>query len=303
MFVIILIQIEIILLAAVGFLITKKGMLSNDARRDLTNVVIYIILPCNIFESFRVQVTPELLKNCAIVFLIALGAQLLYIVINKFLYSRFPTERRIVMQYATICNNAGFMGLPVIGSVFGAQGVLYGSIVLIPIRLFMWTSGLALFTDTDKKRRFKKLATHPCIWAVILGFGYMFLPFELPKFLTSAIHALGACTTALSMMIVGSILSDISIKTVFSKDSFYFSFIRLAAIPAVIFIVLKLLRIDPVVTGVSVLSAAMPAAMITAMLAEKYGRDSDFASKLIFVSTLLSLVTLPLIAAVLKLNF
>ncbi len=130
----------------------------------------------------------------------------------------------------------------------------------------------------------------------------MFLPFELQQFLSSTIHALGACTTALSMMIVGSILSDINIKTVFSKACFYFSFIRLVAIPAVIFIVLKLFRVDPVVTGVSVLSTAMPAAMITAMLAEKYGRDSDFASKLIFVSTLLSLVTLPLIAAVLKLN-
>ncbi len=131
-------------------------MLSNDARRDLTNVVIYIILraislsPSGAGNAGASEKLRHYIFNRP-------RAQLLYIVINKFLYTDFPTERRIVMQYATICNNAGFMGLPVIGSVFGAQGVLYGSIVLIPIRLFMWTSGLALFTDTIIKGGLKSL--------------------------------------------------------------------------------------------------------------------------------------------------
>lgn len=296
------IQIEIILLVAVGYFITKKGIMGASTRKDLTDVVIYVILPCNIFNSFNIDVTAELLRNCGLVFIIAFGAQLLYMVLNRVLYRRFPAEKRVVMQYATICNNAGFMGLPVIESVFGATGVVYGSIVLIPMRLFMWTAGLALFTQTDKKDAFKRLATHPCIWAVILGFGYMFLPFELPTFLSGAITAIGSCTTALSMIIVGSILSEINLKTVFDKACFYFSFIRLIAIPAVIYIVLRLLHVAPLVTGVSVLSSAMPAAMITAMLAQKYGQDSAFASKMLFVSTVLSLITLPAVAWVLKMN-
>jgi predicted permease len=286
----------------VGYFITKKGIMGASTRKDLTDIVIYVILPCNIFNSFNIDVTAELLRNCGVVFIIAFGAQLLYVVFNRVLYNRFPQEKRVVMQYATICNNAGFMGLPVIDSVFGATGVVYGSIVLIPIRLFMWTAGLALFTQTNKKDAFKRLATHPCIWAVILGFGYMFLPFELPSFLSGAITAVGSCTTALSMIIVGSILSEINLKTVFDKACFYFSFIRLIAIPAVIYIVLRVIGTDPLVTGVSVLSSAMPAAMITAMLAQKYGQDAAFASKMLFVSTVLSLITLPLIAWVLKMN-
>lgn len=299
---IIQIQIEIIILVAVGFFAAKKGIFSPEARRDMTNVVIYIILPCNIFHSFETQLSTGMLRECAVVFAIALGAQLLYMVLNRILYNRIPIERRVVMQYATICNNAGFMGLPVIESVFGATGILYGSIVLIPMRIFMWTAGLSLFTRTDKKQQFKRLATHPCIWAVILGFAYLFSPLRLPEFLSSTINVIGSCTTAMSMIVVGSILSDVDFRKVFEKAVFYFSFIRLIAIPAVIFIVLKLIGIDPVVIGVSVLSSAMPAATVTAMLSHKYGRDSAFASKLIFVSTLLSLVTLPLIAAVLTSN-
>lgn len=296
---IIQIQIQIFILVAVGFIIGKKKIFGPEARRDMTNVVIYVLLPCNIFHSFETQLSADMLRECAIVFVIAMGAQLLYIVLNRILYNRYPIERRIVMQYATICNNAGFMGLPVIESVFGAAGILYGSIVLIPMRLFMWTAGLSLFTKTDKKQQFKRLATHPCIWAVILGFAYLFSPVRLPAFLSNTINIIGSCTTAMSMIVVGSILSDVDFRTVFDKAYYYYSFIRLLAIPAFVFIVLKLLGVDPVVTGVSVLSTAMPAATVTAMLSHKYGRDSAFASKLIFVSTLLSLFTLPVIAAVL----
>lgn len=296
---IIQIQLQIIILVAVGFFITKIGLFSAKARSDMTNVVIYVILPCNIFHSFETGMTTSLLGQSAIVFGIAFAVQLLYLALNPILYRRFPKERRVIMQYATICNNAGFMGLPVIETVFGATGVLYGAIVLIPIRLFMWTFGLSLFTKSDKKQQFKRLATHPCIWAVILGFAYLFSPVRLPGFMSSSINLIGSITTPLAMIIVGSILTEIKFKTVFSKATLYFSFIRLVAIPGSIFAILKLFGADPIVAGVSVLSAAMPAALITAMLAQKYGQDSEFASKLIFVSTLLSLVTLPLIAYIL----
>jgi predicted permease len=130
----------------------------------------------------------------------------------------------------------------------------------------MCTVGLSLFTKSDKKQSLKRLATHPCIWAVILGFAYLFIPWKLPSFLSDAITLLGRCTMPLAMLIVGSILSEINFRTVFEKSAFYNSAIRLVALPAVIFIVLKLIGTDPIVMGVSVLSAAMPAALVTAML-------------------------------------
>jgi predicted permease len=294
------IQLEIFILVAVGFFITKKGIFGLEARRDMTNVVIYIILPCNIFHSFETALTFDLLRQCGIVFIIAMGMQLLYMVLNKFIYNRFQPERRVVAKYATIVNNASFMGLPVIDSVFGTTGTLYGSIVLIPIRLFMWTVGLSLFTSLDNKQKFKQLATHPAIWAVILGFAYLFSPIRLPAFISGTINIVGSCITAMSMIIVGSILSEVDFRTLFDKACFYYSAFRLLLIPGIIFAVLRLIGVDPVVTGVSVLSSAMPAPTISAMLAKKYGADAGFAAKLIFVSTLLSLVTLPFIAWVLQ---
>ena len=292
-------QLTLLIIVAVGFGVTKAGIFSQKTRADVTNIVIYVILPCNIFSSFHKGLSAETLRQCAVVLFAALGLQLLYIVLNRLLYIKFPLERRVVIQYATIVNNASFMGLPVIGSVFGPIGVLYGSIVLIPMRIFMWTAGLSLFTKTDNKQRIKLLATHPCIWAVIFGFAFAFTPVELPEFLSSAIVAVGSCTMALSMIVVGSILSEVDLKHILDKDCFYYSIIRLIIVPAIVFGTLTLLNVDPTTNGVVVLSSAMPAAVTTAMLAEKYNQDYAFASKTIFTSTILSLVTLPIIAVLL----
>lgn len=278
----------------------KGGILSGKTRTELTNLVIYVILPCNIFNAFLRGITPEMLRHSGVILLCAFGLQFLVFLLNKVIYVRIPNEKSVILKYTTISNNSAFMGLPILGAVFGDIGVLYGSIFLIPMRILMWTSGLSLFTSLDGKKQIKNLITHPCMLAVFLGFGYVFAPFSLPSFLADAIRWVGEVTRVMPMIIVGSILSEVKLREVLDKHCFYFSFFRLFAIPAVMFFALRLLDLDPVVVGVSVLMAAMPSAIVTAMLAEKYGQDSVFASKTVFVSTILSLITLPLIAMALE---
>jgi predicted permease len=294
------IQLEILLLIAAGYLITKKGVFTSKSRGELTNLVIYIILPCNIFASFHKGMTRETLIACATILVISVALQAMYILLNKFLYRKISPERQTVLKYATICNNSGFMGIPIMGAVFGDLGQVYGAVNLIPIRVSMWTAGMSMFTATDFKTKFKTLATHPCIWAVILGFVYALVPFELPGFVLGAIDVVGDCVTALTMFIVGSILAGVRVREALDKHCFYYSAIRLVLIPALVYGALLLIGVDATVRGVAVLSAAMPAATTTAMLAEKYcARDSgsaEFAAKLIFVSTALSLVTLPVLS-------
>ena len=290
----------ILILIAAGFAITKAGIMTKTTRADLIDIVLYVVLPCNIFGAFHKGTTPEVLRQCVIVIIAAFGMQLLYFIINRTAYNRIPYERRVVFQYATIVNNAAFIGLPVIGIVLGPTGVLYGSIALIPMRIFMWTMGLALFTDMELKRRLKVLATHPCIWAVILGFAYIFVPFELPGLLMDTINAVSACTIVLPMFVIGSILSDVNPRDLLDKDCLYYSLIRLVIIPAIMLGAMLLLHLDPLVTSVMVLLAAMPSSTTSVMLAEKYGRDSNFAAKTIIISTILSIVTLPLITEALK---
>ena len=296
---IIQLQLQIFLLVAIGYLLSKLGMLVLVTRKQLTDLVIYVILPCNIVESFQVDLTHDLLISAGIVLVLGFAAQGLYALLNLFLYRRFDARRQINLKYGTICSNAGFMGLPLSLAIFGPTGLMYASVALLPIRLFMWSAGLSLYTSTTKKQVLKTLATHPCIIAVFVGFALMLSGLQLPAFLNDTIDSLGNCCTALSMVVIGAILSDVDPRTVLEPAVLYYVVIRLIAIPAFLFGVLWLLKVDALVTGIIVILSAMPAGSTTAMLAQKYDQDPEFACKMVFLSTLPSLITLPLWAMVL----
>ena len=294
------VQIQIFLTLAVGYLITKLGLITKEARSQITNLVLYVILPCDIFRSFGVEMTGEILKQCAAVLCISFGAQLIYQVLIRILWRKKSEDRRKVLKYNIIVNNSGFLGIPVIRSVYDAQGVLFGSLALIPLRIFMWTCGLALFTPASGKQMVKKVATHPCIIAVVLGFIYMFSGIKLPEFLSITINSIGSCVTSMSMIVIGSILSDVDFRHIAEKDCFVYSLVRLILIPAGLYAILTLLGFDGAVRGVTVLASAMPSASVGAMLAQKHNTEPEFAVKLLFISTVLSLVTLPIWSAILK---
>lgn len=282
------------LLILMGIYARKKGIITNENRKKFTDLIIEIILPCNIVYSFLINWSYEILINCLTVFIVAIITQILYVILSKMLFKKSEKDRQPVLRYAIICSNAGFLGNPIVESVYGSQGLLFASVALIPLRFAMWSSGLSLFTKTDGKSTAKKLITHPCIIAVFVGFVLMITQIQLPEFLLNTISGIGKCNTAISMIVIGSILADIKLKEIMDKELFYFSAIRLILIPIVIFTILKLFKVDSLVIGVIVLLSAMPAGSTTVMLADKYNGNTKFATSCLFLSTVLSLITIPL---------
>ena len=261
----------------------------------MSDLLINFILPCNTIASFNQEFNYQILVRSAEILIIALVTEFILIFLSKYLYVKVPHDKRMVLRYGTICSNAGFIGMTVVGGFYGAEGILYSSMALLPIRIFMWSAGLSLFTVTDKNKMIKTIFTHPCIIAIFIGLFIMLSKIKLPAFLSSTIESISNCNTAISMIVVGSILAEINPKTVFNKVVLYYSAIRLIMIPIALIIVLKFINIDPLVIGVIVLLFGMPAGSTTAILASKYNGDAGFASKCVFVSTLLSMVTIPII--------
>ena len=199
------------------------------------------------------------------------------------------------MTYGMICSNSSFIGIPVAEALYGSLGVMYTSIYQIPIRFTMWTAGLSLFTQVDKKDACRKLAKHPCIIAIFVGFFLMLLPVSLPSFLQNTIASVSRCTIPLSMFVIGAILADADIRTIFTKKTLYFTLLRLILFPLFIFLVLKPFHLDPLLVSICVIMSGMPAGSTTSVLADKYGCDPVFASQIIFVSTLFSIFTIPVL--------
>ena len=293
-------QAQLFLFILAGFVLTKNGTISPAGRKSLSDLLINFILPANIICSFQIDLTGEILTSVFVMIAVSLGVQLFYLLVSRFIYPGQSRARLSCLRYATVCSNAGFLGIPIIGGLYGPLGTLLTSVVLIPQRVVMWSAGLSLFTATDAKSVVRKLATHPCIVAVGIGFALMLagnpaLPVPVQKVLSGA----SSCNTCMSMLVIGSILAGAEHINLKDGMLWWYTAARLLVIPLAVFLLLLPLPIDPLIRAVMVLASGMPAGTTTAILAAKYDGDAPFASCLIFISTLLSLVTLPVLCLVL----
>lgn len=293
-------QLQIFILIGIGYFFTKKGIITKSSRQTLTDLVINLILPCNIICSYMIEFNLEILKACAYIFVVSILIQLACQVFSKVFYPFATEEQKKVLSYATLCSNAGFMGNPLVEGIYGPQGLLYASIFLIPQRVVMWSAGVSCFSNTKGKGVLKKVLTHPCIVATFIGLFFMLTQLEMPVFAYKTLKSISGCTTTFSIIVIGSILSEFPLSEIKNKLSFYYSFIRLIVMPLIIGIICIFCKLPPLVTAVATVLVGMPAGTTTAILAEKYKGDSKLAVQLVFLSTLLSLLTIPLICVVLE---
>ena len=283
------------LLVAAGVVLRKKGILPEGAKAILTDLVIYLILPCNIINSFFIEFNLEILKGFAVILTIASLIQIGCLMFAEVFYNREPESRKKVLQYGTVCSNAGFMGNPIAEGVYGAEGLMYASIFLIPQRIVMWSAGVSYFTESpDRKTVVKKVLTHPCIIAVYIGLVLMITRLPLPAFLQNTIRSVGGCTTTVSMVLIGAILAEVEPGSILDWGIIKYAAIRLFLLPLLVYVSCRAFHVKPLLAGVSVLLTGMPAGSTTAILASKYDGDYIFATKCVVVTTLLSLVTIPL---------
>ena len=288
-------QVMMFLLMAVGVVLRKMNIITKEGKGMLTDLVIDLILPCNIISAFYMPMDHSVFVSGVEILIISILIQIFCTFISGILYRKVPKEKRMVLQYATVCSNAGFLGNPVAEGLYGSVGLLYASVYLIPQRIVMWSAGVSYFTECpSKKEVVKKVLKHPCIVAVEIGIVLMVTQVQLPGFLSSAIENVGGCTTAITMMLIGTILTDVDMRHILTRTTVAYSFIRLVFIPAVVFAGCWLANIDSVVAGVSMTLAAMPAGTTTAILAMKYHGDEEFATQSVVLTTMLSMAAIPI---------
>ena len=283
-------EFNIFAMMAVGFLIRRIRVVGKEAERVITDLVLYVVLPCSIFNSFLGEHSGIGVTEYLAVLFISIGIQLLSLLYGRFAFPRESADRRCNLSYAMICSNAGFLGNAITEGVFGTTGLMLTSIYLIPQRIMMWSEGLAIYSGiSDRKSTVRKVLTHPCVIACFLGLIVMACGWTVPALLLTPIQQLGRCNTPLTMLMIGMILSEIDLKQLVDRTIALFTLHRLVLMPLIVWLACLALSVNKTVTGVSVLLAAMPAGATTSMLSAKYGRDPQFATKLVVFTTLCSI--------------
>ena len=303
-------QFIIFSLIGIGFVTRKKGIVSREGQRSITDLVINVVLPCNIVTSFVQELPDSALRDCAMIFLISVGMEAMCMLYARIAYRNVEEKKQKCLTYGILVSNAGFLGTPVAEGVYGPMGLMLASVYLIPVRVIMWSKGIAIFSgESDRRQTLRKVLTHPCVIACMVGIVIMLADLLagvsiVPEWLFDMLKTVGRCNTGLSMMVIGMILSDIDFAQLVDGLVIRYTVERLIVIPGLLGLILLGLSRLGVVTGLApnlaVLLAAMPAPATTSMLSSKYDCAPDFATKMVILSTLCSIPTIFLWGLVLK---
>jgi len=284
------------LLVLTGILLKWTGFFPEEGKAILTDILIYVFLPANIVASFLVTFNADILVRLIVIFLLGLFQQVSCLVFNRYAWNHFEPEEKKVVQYCTLCSNAGFIGLSIIGDVFGAQGLMYASVGTIPQAITTWSAGLSYFEKGQNTREvIKRVAVHPGVIAVYIGLFLMLTGLRPPTFVANTLRMLGGCTLPISMIVIGAVLGEVTdVKSMLNGKIWYFTIIRLLLLPLIIFVAGWIFHIPRLLTNIIVLVAGMPAGSTGVLFAAKYKSDYIFATKCVVVTTALSLITIPL---------
>ena len=279
-----------------GIIMARTKILKHEGRSSFIKLLLDITLPCMILHSFEVDVGMSELIAAGEIIIISSGCSLIAWLTGKIFWRKAAPNRKAVLEFATMFSNAGNAGLPIVASVFGTTGVFYTSFYLLPIRILIWTLGLSLFVEgTNFKEKIKILLKTPSLDVVFIGLALMFLPIKLPAALSTAIKNIGDMTGPLSMMIIGAALGEANLRDAFDVDAFKLTLVRLVVQPLIFLFLLRALGVQDILWQVTVTLTAMPAAANTEIIAEMYGKDYAFAARCVVVSTVISLVSVPIL--------
>ena len=294
-------MLKLFLLLILGFVLFKCHIFDEYTNKKISALIVNVASPMLIISSIAGVEG----SNKSIVFLM-IGAGILmyigFIILGKIINRIFPFPKKDwpVYECMVVFANTGFMGYPVLLDVFGQEAVFYASLIHMAFNFFVYTYAILCLTksdDSEFKLNFKQLLT-PGIVLIFIGILIYLFDMQLPSVLMDTINSIGSLTAPLSMMMIGSSLAVYPIKDSFTDwRSYVFAFVRLIIVPFMTMIVCRLLHINPYYANITIITNAMPVGSMVLMLATQYNANVKIVTKNIVVSTLLSVITIPIVVA------
>lgn len=294
-------MLKLFLLLILGFVLFKCHIFDEYTNKKISALIVNVASPMLIISSIAGVEG----SNKSIVFLM-IGAGILmyigFIILGKIINRIFPFPKKDwpVYECMVVFANTGFMGYPVLLDVFGQEAIFYASLIHMAFNFFVYTYAIMCLTkgdDSEFKLNFKQLLT-PGIILIFVGIFIYLFDIQLPSVLMDTINSVGSLTAPLSMMMIGSSLAVYPIKDSFTDwRSYVFAFVRLMIVPFVTMIMCRLLHIDAYYANITIITNAMPVGSMVLMLATQYNANVKIVTRNIVVSTLLSVITIPIVVA------
>lgn len=283
-------------LMLIGFVLTKKGILTDVGIKQITELVLRVAVPCLIINSYQREFDPAMAKNLGIALLFSLGIHILYMLIVPLIFRKRPDKKDRISKFSVIYSNCGFMALPLIQSIYGEEGVFYAVAYVTVFNVLYWTQGVYLYTKDWKQLSVKKAIFNPGVLGVIIGMALFFAQITLPAPIGKTVEFMASVNTPLPMIILGTYLINLNIKETLKNASLWVvTALRLIILPILTIFIVKLFNMEQIMSMPLVLACACPVAAVATLFAVRYNLDSEYSTQAVSFTTLLSVVTIPVI--------
>ena len=287
----------IALIMLLGFCLGKWKMISTKTNQELTNLLLTVFMPASLFVAFPSEYDESTLNLFTSGLIAGILVMLMLIILSRIIFNKLwlKGDLRYESQFGLIFNNATFLGYPIVASTFGPTGVVAYCGFIIAFNVALFSYGIWLFEHKITPKLIKSVVTNPNIIAVLLGMILFLSGLQLPSFITDAVGYVGGATTPLSIICIGFMLSRADFKSIIKKWRLAVTAItQLIVGPTITYLMLTWLRFPIEVVAVCTLIQALPTATSLGLFATKYGGNNIESSELVTISTLFSVVTMPL---------
>lgn len=277
---------------AAGFILFKTKKITEEGSKSLASVLVWLVIPAMIIKSFCTAYSTEQIIKLGFSFLLGALSLLISIVITRLLFGKFPID--IV---ACSFSNAGFMGIPLIKASLGDEAVFYLIGLISLLNILQSTYGVSVLRAEKQKQSIRSILLSPIVISVLIGLCIFLFGVgdKVPTILYSGIEAIAALNAPLAMLVLGVYLAQCSFKELFNIPRLYLmSAARLLLIPVIIILVFWPLPIDTNIKLAVIIASAAPAGSNVAVYAQLYGADYKYACKTVALTTIFSIVTMPL---------
>lgn len=282
-------------LILVGMGCFKTGIITENGSKELSRLVLTIVNPVVIFMAYQTDFRPELVKGFISSLILSVVAYIISMAISYMLIRRKNNSETDIERFSCIYSNCAFMGIPLIQSILGYEGVFYLTAFLTVFNILVWTHGVIQISGVKNMKSVVKAFKSPSLIAVAAGLACFLLRLRLPEILSDTLGFISAVNTPLAMLVAGATIARTNIISALkNKRIYYVTFITLLVIPLLTCIVFRLIPLGTAPELSVLVAASAPAATMCTMFSLNYGRNSLYASEIFAVTTLLSALTMPL---------
>ncbi|MCD7954165.1 MAG: AEC family transporter [Lachnospiraceae bacterium] len=285
----------------IGYFLYKRKLVSKQGSADMGRMLLYVIMPVAILKSYIRDFSAELLEGLAVSFVLALLSLILAVVVSRLLFKK----EEGVERFGAAFSNAGFIGIPLVQMALGTEAVFYVASFVAILNILQWTYGVLVMTGDRSVIRPRKICTNPIVISFLAGLLLFFAPVTLPEMLTDIISTLSSMNGPIAMIVLGVYLGQVPLKSLFTDRLVYkCAAVRLLLIPALTIVLMLIVPAKyPTIKLTVLIAAAAPVGSNVAIFAQLYDQDYTRAVKEVCLSTLLCIVTLPVVVGVANMLF